>query len=354
MLIPYTAQTFGEPLAAVAFGGLCLATLRRDRTSWWIIPTAIVATVSKDTAAPFVLLFGLAGVALSGCSREVGRRSVIWLFAGTAVGLILVGAFNEFRYGTLTNHFYLDFPHSSKSMAINSFFGLLVSPNGGITWFWPGATVATVSLGVVLICGSRSALDQRRLRLGAAIALAGFFGSICASALWFQPYGWYAWGPRLLLPVVPAVVVLMLAIRSHKAISKYWLSAPATVALGLMALLAIAPSVGVIFDWPAYTAQIVETWQKHPECIPNAKSADIAAVQPLSERCIRFEAWETESLPLARAVPTDLSHHWWYWTTMLGGAGSIAIWAALGHRTAQFEQNGHAESRIRPRSHAAA
>ncbi len=165
MLIPYAIQSFGEPLATAAFGGLCLAGLRRDRTSPWLALMAFAAAISKDTAAPFVIMFGLAAIVFSGCDYRTGRRSAIWLVGGSALGYLAATAFNVFRYNSLVNQSYLSYPHATKQMAVNSFFGQLISPNGAITLFWPGAMLAVVVLVVLMIRGSRSALPREECEL---------------------------------------------------------------------------------------------------------------------------------------------------------------------------------------------
>jgi len=333
MLIAYSGQSFGEPLAAAAFGGMCLAALRRDRGSPWLIPLSFAATVSKDTAAPFVVLLGLAGIAMSGATSQVARRSVRSLAIGVAVGLLCAAAFNVFRYGGPTNRAYLQFPSATLGMVGNSILGLLVSPNGGITWFWPGTIVAVVVLAVALIRRGHGELDPRRVRAAAALGLAALAGSILVLAFWWHPYGWYAWGPRLLMPIVPAIIILALSMLSRRQISRYWLSPTGAAALALMAVLITAPSVGVVFNWHAYTAQIRGTWTHHPECRPRPHGA--AFDQSLVEHCIRLQAWETADMPLRKAVPATVVGQWWYWSTFIGAAASISLWAGIGRRSSQ-------------------
>ncbi len=340
MLIPYSIQSFGEPLATVAFGGVVLAGLRRDRTSPWLALMAFAAAISKDTAAPFVFGFGLAAIVLSGCEFRTGRRSVIWLAIGTAVGYVVATAFNVFRYNSLVNQSYLAYPHATKQMAINSFFGQLVSPNGGIAWFWPGTIIAVVVLAVVLLRGPWSGFTTDRLRIGAIVALASFFGSVAVLALWWQPYGWYAWGPRLLMPVVPAVIVLALATQSGPSALRRWLSAPAAAALSLVAGLVLAPSIGIVFHWQTYTDQVIATWVRHPYCqtateIPYAAGNSPEVLQ--TEQCIRDGAWETDKLPLLTSVTSAKGDNAWYWLTFSGGVGAVILWATIGSITVRRE-----------------
>jgi hypothetical protein len=355
MLIPYTAQSFGEPLAAAAFGLLCVAALRRDAASIWLAPLAFAATISKDTAAPFVILFAVAAVTLSGCDFRTGRRSVITIVAGTLAGLILATAFNLFRYDSLENRSYLDFPHATKRMAVNNFFGLLVSPNGGIAWFWPGVIIAAAVLVVLLIRGTNQHLDPRRIRAGAALSLAAFVGSVCVLALWWQPYGWYAWGPRLLMPVAPAVIVLALSTQSALSSLHKWLSAGPAIGLGVIALLTAAPAIGVVFHWQTYTDQIVATWARHPICQTATEGPgvpDPVAAQLNTEQCIRWDAWETDKLPLVTAVSNTVGNTSWYWSTYAGGAATILVWIGLGSTAVRRKEPAPDEDSVRAETEA--
>jgi hypothetical protein len=332
MLIPYTAQSFGEPLATAAFGCMCLAALRTDRTSPWLIPLSFVATVSKDTAAPFVILLALAGIAMSGSTSKIARRSVRSLAIGVGVGLLCAAAFNVFRYGGVTDTAYLQYPPSTPGMVGNSTLGLLVSPNGGISWFWPGTIIAAVVLAVTLARGTRSELDPRRVRVAAALGLVALAGSIVVLAFWWQPYGWYAWGPRLLMPVAPAIIILALSMLSSHQITRYWLSPSGAIALAVIAVLVVAPSVGVVFNWHAYTAQVTSTWKQLPECRPRHGTP---YKRSLVEHCLRFSAWETKDMNLRKAVPATMGGHRWYWGTFIVAAASISIWAGIGCKSSR-------------------
>jgi hypothetical protein len=326
MLVAYTAQTFGEPLAVAAFGGACIAALRTDRMSPWLVPLTFAATISKDTAAPFVILIVLAGMARSGCTRQIARHTFGGLALGVALGLAATAAFNVFRYGSMTNSVYLEYPIASVGMAGNVIIGLLVSPNGGISWFWPGTVIAMTVLGVTLARGRWYWRDQGGIRAASALGLMAIGGSVLVLAFWWQPFGWYAWGPRLLMPIAPAIIVLALSVLSQRQVTRYWLSPAGATALALMATFAMAPSIGVVFNWHAYTAQVLSVWKYHPECQSHGGSPSQSAM----EQCLRFQAWETTDMNLVRAVPGALSGHWWYWGTVTSATASIFLWAGVG------------------------
>ncbi len=67
--------------------------------------------------------------------------------------------------------------------------------------FWP----ATALLVVVAARTLRGGSPEVRLRLAVVAAVAS--GFLLSLALWWSPFGWWSWSPRLSLPLVPAVGV---------------------------------------------------------------------------------------------------------------------------------------------------
>jgi hypothetical protein len=113
-----------------------------------------------------------------------------------------------------------------------------------------------------------------------------------------------------------------------------WTSIPALLGLGGLGIVALAPTVGVVYDYHAYTAQVRSVWQTNKECLPRLPSAfpTKESRREYTEHCIRLQAWETRSLNLTRAVPGGYSGHEVYWATMLGGAVAIGAWGVAGYR----------------------
>jgi hypothetical protein len=329
MLIPYSGQTLAEPLAAAALCGTVLAAARRDRVSPWLLGLAILAVTGKETAAPFVILFGLAGVAFSGAARPVARRAAVTLAVGAAIGVALSATFNVFRYGSLLNLAYLDEPRPLPASIPLSAAGFLISPNASIALFWPGAAVAVVVLVMALLRGSPCTLGERRVRAGAALALIGFFGTIAALSLWWDPYGWYAWGPRLLLPAACAVIVLVLPVLGEQSLYA-WLTAPAVMGLAAMAILATLPSIGEVF-MDVQSTQIIATWRDRLECSP---ASHLPRTPELSASCAQTETWRVASMPLVAAVRRQPLRGW-YWPTAVLASLSIGFWLSSIRRDAR-------------------
>ena len=173
----------------------------------YILPAVVVATVTKETAAPLVALFAGAAVLVGACDRAVSRKAFIRIAIGVAIGIIANTALNELRYGTIVNHSYLNEGYAPAGAIATNALGLLVAPNGGIAWFWPGAAVAAI---VLVITVARP--GPARIRAGAALGAVAAGGAVFSSATWWDPFGWYSWGPRLLVPAATATVTLAVGV----------------------------------------------------------------------------------------------------------------------------------------------
>jgi hypothetical protein len=80
--------------------------------------------------------------------------------------------------------------------------GFLVDPSRGLLWFAPLLVLATLGLPRLF----------RRDRLLAATAAALFLPSFLLAAFWVDWRGGSCYGPRLILPVLPALALPLLAL----------------------------------------------------------------------------------------------------------------------------------------------
>jgi hypothetical protein len=139
--------------------------------------------------------------------------------AGLTVGVSV--AFNYFRFGTFFNGSYASKLNIVPSFRLHlSFFmGMWFSPNGGLAFFWPSfmllyiAVFAAVLLGIARnkFIEPNSAPPRRSLRY--------YFPLLTISAIlflltagfskWYTPLGGFAWGPRFMLPWIPAMSLLL-------------------------------------------------------------------------------------------------------------------------------------------------
>jgi hypothetical protein len=132
--------------------------------------------------------------------RTWGRvaSGLAWFAAGLLPGLALVGAYNALRYGSPLIFGY-EREGFTTSLAVG-LYGLLFSPGKGIVFFAPPVLLAVPAL-------------WRWWRLGNPMLRAeALFIAIQATVVLIFYAGWsswagnIAWGPRLILPVVPLLL----------------------------------------------------------------------------------------------------------------------------------------------------
>ena len=212
-LLVYAAQTFSEMLAAGAFVAVVYSLARRAPVIA-IGAAAWMAGISKDTAIPFVLL--LAAVIIfraTGRPRWADVRGpVLAVITGSGLAAITLATFNAIRWGAITNTQYAwDGYRTPIGRVPDSAAGLLVSPNGGMFVFWPLAALLAVAPVVFLVQALRQPKGQRVANAWPAVAiLAAGIGLLFSLALWWAPFGWSAWGPRLALPTMTAIALTTL------------------------------------------------------------------------------------------------------------------------------------------------
>jgi hypothetical protein len=211
-LIWYGHSTLGEMLASAVTLGLVVACHENTSRSK-ILLLSLLAAIAKDTGFPFTFLLGLMACArvqaVNGTSPLIFPK---WraLLLGTLCGVAVTASFNYLRFGSVTNQFYAnpDFRVRSIFVQLNFFLGLWLAPNGGVLFFWP-------SLCLVIFLAGRSAFGDRVGSWNQAVPFLGtalvLLGLTAGYSKWFAPFGWLCWGPRLLLPWLPAVAYLLLA-----------------------------------------------------------------------------------------------------------------------------------------------
>ena len=223
MLPAYAGHSFGEPLVVLATIALTLAcgaepagdrrggARRARRLAAGSVPVvavlAFLATIGKETMFVPVSLFVAGAVLVARIDQGTRRRRAVAGAVGVGAGVAANLAFNVFRFGGIVNVQYLRESRPGPREAAMNVAALLVAPNNGLVWFWCALVVATLALAWAVV---RPGALAGRERLGglAVLAAAGF--GLVSIGMWWGPFGWYSWGPRLLLPFVGPVIVIAL------------------------------------------------------------------------------------------------------------------------------------------------
>jgi hypothetical protein len=256
----YALLPFGEALSA--FLALAFVVAACARRPGWLVVTGFLAGLTKETLAPF--LFVLAVV----CAREAHDR---WLPAWRLLVPIsagLVGAiatnllFNVFRFGTIRNVVYT-VPEARvpgivtpARLAIADWF----APNVGVFWFWTAA--ALLCAGLVASVAVLFTRARRAARLWLPpLAVVGVLAAYTVGlALWYSPFGWVAWGPRLTLPIIPAVLVAGIhSARAPMSAGLAWTTrnAARVMLVGAIVVVSAAAQVGVVWHRAAIELPLV-------------------------------------------------------------------------------------------------
>jgi hypothetical protein len=208
-LLWYSRASFGEMFAAfliLAYTAACLC----GSGSVFTAVLFVCAALTKETALPFLLL--IAAVVLL-VDRRAGRswpsRRIAAVLLAAVVSAGLTAGFNYYRYGAPYNAVnFQDVCLVPRLKTQASFFaGIWLSPNGGLLFFWPSFVVALVLL-TAAAWRSPRATGAGRIPLAGVAALLVLLTS--GFSKWYQPFGWFAWGPRLMLPWVPTATMILL------------------------------------------------------------------------------------------------------------------------------------------------
>ena len=223
MLLPtslmyQSTSAFGEGLTACVVGAAVLAAMCR-RTAL-LFGLVVIASLGKETLAPFVVLLALVCARSESDGLFPSRKLTLASVGGGLVGTAMCLAFNVFRFGTVKNVFYLDplFRTPGVARKVEFFAAIIASPAAGVAWFWPVfALVTLLAAGV----GVRR-LSQRRHDLRNALpvlcVVAVMLGWCALLSFWFSPFGWEAYGPRLEVPILVGVAVSIVHIAGESVI----------------------------------------------------------------------------------------------------------------------------------------
>lgn len=286
-LLFYAHNTFGE-MAAASLTVLFVAALV-TRRSWPLVAgAAFLAGITKETAAPFLLALAvIVALGLRAQGTSIGRGRIVGVVVGLGSAVVANAAFNVFRYGGVAN---LDYtrgrfgqPRPPIDERLELFGGLFFAPNAGIVAFWPIAAMLLVAVAIFALPGARSRPAASRWP---AVALVGVFLALQAGlASWQSPFGWFAWGPRLTLPWIPAFLAVAVVLHGKELESAVrWLTrtGPRLLAAALAVTLVAAPHIGVL----RATSASVELFQPStdPQCLRDDTAERYYA-------CMQHRAW---------------------------------------------------------------
>jgi len=177
--------------------------------------TSLLLPLYKDTNA-IVLFVGLAITGIQAWrakrydSKEPDPRIIRWrrsarlLLTGLCAALAISFTYNFVKGGSVLPLAYLDeaAQTSPRPAKILEFLAATYfSPNGGVIAFWACALWATVRL------LPEFGFEVSRAGACVALAVASIYSVILSC--WWAPFGWDAWGDRLMVPAMLATVICL-------------------------------------------------------------------------------------------------------------------------------------------------
>ncbi|MDQ3945356.1 MAG: hypothetical protein M3357_09450, partial [Actinomycetota bacterium] len=237
---------FSEPLAAllvavaVLFAFRAAAQNRPSQAAWSGLASgaALIARVSTGLFPPLIAAY-LLGVAMRRFGVRRGVASLAAYGAGAVPALVVFGAVNWWRYGSVLDFGYekvpLDFPLGS------GLEGLFLSPGKSLFLYAPVVLVAVLALPWAV----RRRPAEVLLLLAASVANVIFFARF---QYW---HGDHAWGPRYLQIVLPLTVALCAPVLSRRR----WRRA---VGVAGVVGIVIAGLPGAVLYYNAYLARVFD------------------------------------------------------------------------------------------------
>ncbi|MCW3014078.1 MAG: hypothetical protein JWO02_1170 [Solirubrobacterales bacterium] len=216
--LPYTEDSFTEPLVALAVVGAVERVLAgRLQAAGALIGLGMLA---RPQLAPLgALLVAFAAWDTGGSVRE-RVRAALPAAAGPAVAVALLALYNLLRFGDVTETGYkLPTDPGFTTPLFKGLHGLFLTSSKSVLLFAPLVLLVPWGVRAVWRYGGRLTADGarplpgddpgRRVRIALVLLVANALLTLVTTATWWSWMGGWSWGPRLLLPgVIPLLVVL--------------------------------------------------------------------------------------------------------------------------------------------------
>jgi hypothetical protein len=297
--LAYANQSFGEVLAGFLTAAFAVAWMRRA-SGPAIAVLIFFAAITKETSFPFLALLGfICAMAPWAPGMRAGEvlRAEWGRLLGAFVGISLAAAatmlFNVFRFSTPLNVDYLQQAPWAPSLSDGVQFvaAQWIAPNLGLLFFWP---LLLVALGSALLVGLRTGGPGRLATPGVLLLLL----LVCVGlARWWAPFGWWAWGSRLILPWLPACLLVALHARVQ-VLEPFFqrLLAPAWTRVALVFLVVIVGLPHLIDAVQTHRVNGITFVEKGVCPVPSSPAARVRYYD-----CIRRQTWRDPS-PLLTAA----------------------------------------------------
>jgi hypothetical protein len=250
----------------IALAGACLGVmiwLKPAFVIYWFAPGTVVlalaargATSSKYREASAEPLVEGGQKAETSAGRSGAMRSRAVVIAGLlfAIGPVVAGivqlGYNYLRYGDVRNGLFrtgYEREPGFSTPLLEGLGGLLFSPGKSLFLYAPALILAPLGLWLMYRRGSSPG------RLAAILILTQTVVSLIFNALWWAWTGNFAWGPRLIIPVLPLLALPLASVGEWASGIANYLSKAVLAAWVALAILGGLVSIpGALVDFQVY------------------------------------------------------------------------------------------------------
>jgi len=196
-LWPYARSFFSEPLTMLLITASLASATRRPVTTGSVFLAALCAGLILPTRIAAVVAIPILATAAY-WTAPLRRSTVLAACAGVIPGIALWGTYNVLRYGTFFATGYGTESTAFDTPFLTGLTGLLVSGGSGLIWYAPFVIWIPV--------GARYWWHHDRRMLSSALGLV--LTHLLLYASWSAWDGGGVWGPRFLVPIIPAALLV--------------------------------------------------------------------------------------------------------------------------------------------------
>jgi len=245
-IIAYGPYSFGEAISTLAYVGLVIAILEKRYLR--LIFFMVLAVTSRETAFVSIALLTAALLFFdSKKSRREIREMTSVIYGSMLLGIVFLFSFNIWKFNTWKNLPHMDpvLRTPGLKLKIESAIGIFLSPNGGLVPYWFLGAVA--ALGIPLWGLMNRRLNTRK-RFGFLLLISGFLAQVAILSSWYAPYGWVAWGPRLIVPTTAmgATICLVIIFQDEEVLRNFGRFKLLYFPIGVLGIVTLVPTVGFL------------------------------------------------------------------------------------------------------------
>jgi hypothetical protein len=245
-IIAYGPYSFGEAISTLAYVGLAVAIF--DKKNLQICFFMVLAVTSRETAFVSIGLLSAAILVFeSNKSRRVFKQMFLSIYGSMLLGIVFLFGFNVLKFNTWKNVPHMDpvLRTPGLKLKLESVVGIIFSPNGGLLPYWFLGAITAV--GIPLI-GFISRRNGKRIQFSFFLLVTGFTAQVAILSSWYAPYGWIAWGPRLMVPTTAmgATICLVLICQDDALFRKLGQFKSYLFPVGILGIVTLVPTLGFL------------------------------------------------------------------------------------------------------------